>query len=138
MKTLKLFVTICACYPWDEVKSIFSEKKIDTDMEENKHYTPRLIGSFLSFLFSVYMVSFMFIMLSMGLVLTLVFVQLLLYYIFDFTFCYVSIPVIGPVIGKLGEICCWDEFHIRLLLLIVFFIGVIIKIRLVWKNQKVK
>lgn len=107
-------------------------------MEENKHYTLRLIGSFFSFLFSVYMVSFMFIMLSMGLVLTLVFVKLLLYYIFDFTFCYVSIPVIGPVIGKLGEIFCWDEFHIRHLLLIVFFIGVIIKIRLVWKNQKVK
>lgn len=103
-------------------------------MEENKHYTLRLIGSFLSFLFSVYMVSFMFIKLSMGLVLTMVFVQLLLYYIFDFKFCYVSIPVIG----KLGEIFCWDEFHIRLLLLIVFFIGVIIKIRLVWKNQKVK
>ena len=69
-------------------------------MKENKHYTPRLIGSFLSFLFSVYMVSFMLIMLSMGFVFTLVFVQLLLYYIFDFTFCYVSIPVIG----KLGEI----------------------------------
>lgn len=107
-------------------------------MEENKHYTLRLIGSFLSFLFSVYMVSFMLIMLSMGFVFTLVSVQLLLYYIFDFTFCYVSIPVIGPVIGKLGEIFCWDEFHIRLLLLIVFFIGVIMKIRLVWKNQKVK
>lgn len=106
-------------------------------MKENKHYTPRLIGSFLSFLFSVYMVSFMLIMLSMGFVFTLVFVQLLLYYIFDFTFCYVSIPVIG----KLGEIFCWDEFHIRLLLLTVFFIGLIIKILkilLVWKNQKVK
>ena len=107
-------------------------------MEKNKHYTLRLIGSFLSFLFSVYMVSFMLIMLSMGFVFTLVSVQLLLYYIFDFTFCYVSIPVIGPVIGKLGEIFCWDEFHIGLLLLIVFFIGVIMKIRLVWKNQKVK
>ena len=108
-------------------------------MEENKHYTLRLIGSFLSILFSVYMVSFMLIMLSMGLVFTLVFVQLLLYYIFDFTFCYASIPVIGPVIGKLWEIAfCWDEFHIILLPLIVFFIGVIIKILLVWKNQKVK
>ena len=86
-------------------------------MKENKHYTLRLIGSFLSFLFSVYMVSFMLIMLSMGLVFTLVFVQLLLYYIFDFTFCYVSIPVIG----KLWEIAfCWDEFHIILLPLIFF------------------
>ena len=104
-------------------------------MEENKHYTLRLIGSFLSFLFCVFLVSFTFIMLSMWLGLMLVFVQLLLYYIFDFKFCYVSIPVIGPVIG---EIFCWDEFHIRLLLLIVFSIGVILKIRLVWKNQKVK
>lgn len=107
-------------------------------MEENKHYTLRLIGSFLSFLFCVCLVSLTFIMLSMWLVLTMVFVQLLLYYIFDFEFCYVSIPVIGPVIGKLGKIFCWDEFHIGLLLLIVFFIGVIMKIRLVWKNQKVK
>ena len=91
-------------------------------MEENKHYTPRLIGSFLLSSIIGWGLN---ILVSLVLVSTLVLVPMLLNSIFDFSFGdalhYASIPVVG----RFMAIYDGDDFPIRLTILIVFFIVVI-------------
>ena len=91
-------------------------------MEENKHYTPRLIGSF--FLSSIIGWGLN-ILVSLVLVSTLVLVPMLLYSIFDFSFGdvlhYASIPFVGRLIAIYER----GDVPIRLTIVIVYFIVVI-------------
>lgn len=91
-------------------------------MKENKHYTPRLIGSFLLSSIIGWGLN---ILVSLVLVSTLVLVPMLLNSIFDFSFGdalhYASIPVVG----RFMAIYEGDDFPIRLTILVVFFIVVI-------------
>ena len=91
-------------------------------MKENKHYTPRLIGSFLLSSIIGWGLN---ILVSLVLVSTLLLVPMLLNSIFDFSFGdalhYASIPVVG----RFMAIYDGDDFPIRLTFLIVFFIVVI-------------
>lgn len=91
-------------------------------MKENRHYTPRLIGTFiLSNIFGAGLSIFF----SMVLVSILILVPLFLNSIFDFSFAEVMHYASIPVVGKLMAIYGGDDFSIRLAMLIMFFIIVI-------------